>query len=228
MRRAFILFAFFALTAADYPPLVGQIVVSAAELETPSRRAILKDLFERQAGTGADQERVERFVAFLQAEIFHPINPPIDEDGTAVYDPVWILNNRLGQCGQTNRVLVDALDAAGYRSRLIQLNGHVAAEAFFDGGWHYLDADGLSEGDVIRKADGTIPSAADIITNPSLIDHIEAYREVSAYPVRTVRRDFRYADAFKSRPYAYVKTATPEDERNHYYGWNRYRAEPIH
>jgi hypothetical protein len=129
------------------PPsdMTKQIVVSDGELATNvDRRQLLRNLFKEVTKSAqTDQERVIAFVNYLQDYIFHPSYAPVDSDGTAVYDPVWMLQHRIAQCAQVNRLLVDGLTSGGYRARLIQLNSHVAAEAYYVNGWHYVDVDAL-------------------------------------------------------------------------------------
>lgn len=149
-------------------------------------------------------------------------------------DPIWILEHRLGQCGQTNRVLVDGLLAIGMRARAVQLAAHVAAEAWYDGQWHYLDADWLNLGQMIRRPDGVIPSTAEIYEHPEYLKGINANREFELYPVNVIHTETYkpYDQMFKrvrlgeyELPYYMIKTATPAQERNIYFGWDIYRVE---
>jgi hypothetical protein len=230
--------------------LVDPIVVPNSELNTSApRRERLRSLFQRiTASAITDQQKVEAFVFYIQDQIYHPFSTPVDENGTAIYDPLWILDHRVGQCGQTNRVLVDAFEAAGFEARLIQLNGHVAAEVYFDKAWHYVDADGLSFHRMIKDEGGRIPSALEIYERPQLVSGLISNEETRKYPrtilaaegMPDISPPFPYENVFipwtdpttgLSIPFAYVKTATPEQESNTYYGWNYYRSvslRPLH
>lgn len=171
----------------------------------------------------------------------HPPRPPLDTQGQAVYDPLWLLRTRVGHCGQTNRLLIDGLDALGYKVRLVQFTGHVGAEVHFDGGWRYIDADILDFGAFIRKKDGTLASGKEITADLSLLDGVTPFEEIRRYTPPSelgpavdepsskawLRRQFSERvvyDGFET-PFAWVKTATREQEDNVYYGWNYYRAE---
>lgn len=234
---AFIVLSAFSVRAEGWPPLASQVVVDPAEL-TPngSWDDRLRQLFQRVAvPASTPDEIVTRLVDYLRTAIYHPLYAPIDENGTAVYDPIWVLSNRLGHCGQTNRVLVDMLAAVGYQARLVQLTGHVAAEVYYEGDWHYLDADALAAGDEIRDANGDIPSAAEIAADLTLVAHIDAYSEADNYPVSVIQHPpFDYASTFVpttygafTTPYAYLKTATAGQMMNRYYGWNYYQTVQI-
>ncbi|MEO1250239.1 MAG: transglutaminase-like domain-containing protein [Pseudomonadota bacterium] len=205
--------------------LMDPIVLSSAEIDTTiDRRAILSTLFERlTANAATDTEKVEIWVRYLQDRVAHPRTCPLLENGQAIYDPLWILENRLGQCGQTNRVVVDGLLAAEFEARVVQLNRHVAAEVWLDGQWRYLDANWLNLGQFVRKADGSWPSAAEIHANPALVANMRPGTEYALYAADVLGgAQGSYARAFEEEPYYYVKTATSEEEKNIYYGWNYY------
>lgn len=211
--------------------------VPNSELSTsPTRRPALKALFARVAGEGSDQDKIIRVTTFLQRHMFHPRWPPLDTAGVLVFDPTWLLETRLGQCGQTNRLLTDILSAGGYRTRVVQLFGHVAAEVRYGGKWHFLDADALSAGTFVMNRSGEIASTMEIVNDPSLLDGIEAYDFTRSYPVEVQHEALSLREAFSRRkytedglltPFAYVKTAKPEQEHDEYYGWTHYDTVPI-
>ena len=219
-------------------------IVSDEELKPAlDRRAFLQDLVTRvAAGATTDQERVERWTEWLQNHMAHSVKPPLDTEGQAVYDPIWLLRNRVAHCGQTNRVLVDGLDAIGYKTRLVQFVGHVGAEVNFGDGWHYIDADIFDFGTFVRKQDGSLASGAEITANPDLIDTINPLEEARLYPPvgrphppldlaaarALIKEQFTTRvshDGTHVTPYVWVKTATRDQETNKYFGWNYYHAE---
>lgn len=196
------------------------VFLPAASIDlTVDRRLLLQQLFSRV--TAAEPDPIEAWVEYLQDRVAHPTTPPMHEWGINVYDPLWILENRLAWCGQINRVLVDGLLIAGFDARMVQLNGHQAAEVWLDGQWRYLDADFANVW--IRKPDGTIPSAQEIHDDPSLLDSIAWEPEFLRYPIGLADPgpEF-YAQVFEDQPYYYVKTATLEQERDPFFGWNSY------
>jgi hypothetical protein len=214
--------------------LSQQLLVPEGEIDLGiDRRAVLRDLFHRVAPGSTDSARVESWVRYLQDRIIHPRYPPMHSAAVMVTDPIWILHNRIGQCGQTNRLLIDALTAVGFRARVVQLAAHVAAEAFYDGQWHFLDADWLGLGQFVRKPDGTIASTAEIRANPALLDSIKD-TETKLYPHMLVYPELMetYASMFDRvrvgdnlTPYFLTKIATPAQERDLTFGWDYYRIE---
>ena len=224
--------------------LTRQVVVADRELIPDfDRRKLLERLFRSVTNSArSDEERVKAFVYFLQDYFFHPEYAPQDAQGQAVYDPAWLLTHRIGQCGQVNRLLVDSLIAGGFQARLIQLNGHVGAEVFYDKGWHYIDADSLSYHYLIENSDGKIPSAVEIYKHHRMVPaELVTGAKIDSYPNEILikwpgQKHEPYAKVFEpwrddttglSIPFAYVKTATPEQERNKYFGWNYYRAQRL-
>jgi hypothetical protein len=156
------------------------------------------------------------------------------DDAQMVTGPIWSLRNRLGQCGQTNRVVVDGLSAAGYRARVVQLAAHVAAEVWYDGGWHYLDADWLKQHQFVKKPDGTIPSTSEIYSHPEYLAGVDAESGFRSAPVDTRHETYQPYNAMFRRvdlgngvltPFYLSKTATPAQERDAGFGWSHYRVE---
>lgn len=123
------------------------------------------------------------------------------------------------------------MTAIGMKARLIQLKNHVAAEGWADGRWHFIDTDALSDGEHIKKSSGKIASVSAILKNPSILKDYTAGQELFRYPICTNLGSITYESAFEHHrypddtldtPYVIKKTATPEQERNHYFGWNYY------
>ena len=167
-------------------PFTTQAIVPQESLRPSSfnRRRYLESLVPLvTAGARSPEEIAVKWTAWLQRHIAHPKWPPMHDAATMVLDPVWIIENRIAHCGQTNRVLVAGLKLAGIEARLIQLAAHVAAEAYWDGAWHYLDADWLHDGETVRWEDGVIPSAEEIAGNLHWLDRLHPSSEFETYPV---------------------------------------------
>lgn len=223
------------LAVIDAAALESRARIPESDIDTSvDRRAFLRDLFHRVTSGSSTSEHVESWVRFLQDRIAHPAWPPMHDETTMVTDPIWILSHRLGQCGQTNRVLVDGLLSVGIPARVVQLAAHVAAEAYYDGQWRFLDADWLNLGQFVRKADGTIPSTAEIYADLSLLDNVKPNLEFDLYPTKVTHpENFQpYKEMFRhvrlgayTTPFYLVKTATPEQEHDLTYGWKFYRVE---
>jgi hypothetical protein len=189
------------------------------------RRDVLRTIFTAvTAGQFTDQAKIETWVRYLQDRIAHPKDPPIFENGQAIYDPLWLLKNRIAHCGQTNRLVVDGLEAAGFKTRVVQLKAHVAAEVWLDGGWRFLDADWLNLGQFVRNRDGALVSALEIHNNPLLLEGLRPGLEFKMYPIDVLGDHPSYHEMFVTEPYYYYKTSTVEQEKNEYYGWNYYRT----
>lgn len=221
--------------------LIHQRIVPRAEIKRIDRDRLLNLLFQRVAGTeGSTEERVLAWLRYVQMRVAHPKWPPMHDKNTMVLDPLWILENRIAHCGQVNRTLADGLLAVGIDARIVQLDGHVAAEAWFDGQWRFLDADWLHDGEVVRRADGQIPSAEEIFDHHEWLDGLHPVSEWAAYGVDIshdadtfARPVDRYKATFTRKevsglivPYYYVKTATAEQRRDAYYGWLNYKTTP--
>jgi hypothetical protein len=141
-------------------------------------------------------------------------------------------------------VAVDLFAAAGYRGRLVALGCHTIAEIFYDGSWHYFDADLFGNGETVAFEDGTIPSVVQLSRRPFLIDSLAAFWAPDATNEPRACRgdcksDYRYQCAsyfyFSKKTYAlshtqpcyFEKTATPEQERGtRNYGWYIYTTVP--
>jgi hypothetical protein len=158
---------------------------------------------------------------------------PLHRDGTMVTDPLVLLELGEAHCGQVARLAVDLFEAAGYPGRVVQLGGHVIAEIYYEGDWHYLDADLYGGGDAVL-IDGRIPSVAELARRPELLDVLptnhafsidgEPWRAGSIYPSYFYFSRQAYSGY---EPQVYVKTATPEQARDSpIYGWNHYKTEP--
>jgi hypothetical protein len=117
----------------DYAALFeAEALVAGAE-----RRAALERLF-LVLGAGA----VDELDLHLETQPLHP-------DGQMVQDPLVVLVLGQGRCGHVARLAVDLFEAGGYRARLVQLVGHVSAEAFLGGRWLAVEAGALKHGQVI-------------------------------------------------------------------------------
>jgi Transglutaminase-like superfamily len=237
------------VVAEDEPPHILDVLtpemitiqrsVMRSELEPKiDRRAHLYRLVTRVTAKGqSTEERAVLWTTWLQNYFAHPRWAPKDNKGTAIFDPMWLLKHRIAHCGQVNRLLVDGLSAIGTKARLIQLNGHVAAEVYYDESWHFLDADVPGFGQVIRN-NGRIPSAVEIANDISLADQIDVAAEWGRYPVPLPDGMIpkSYAKYFKpwrnpinglTTPYTMEKTASTEQEQNALYGWDYWKDVPL-
>jgi len=115
-----------------------------------------------------------RYLVDARTGLFH-MNEVLEGDETVlsefctIRDPVKIVNvYGYGYCGILGPVMEGVAEGAGIGpARTLSLPGwrHVAAEAFYDGGWHYLDLDVRA---VFRRPDGTLASMDDARRDASL------------------------------------------------------------
>lgn len=194
------------------------------------RRHVLALIFEQvTAGRMSNTERHLAVLDFVQRASFHSgWMQPVYEDGSAVSDPLVLLELGLMRCGHVARLAIDLFDAAGYRGRLVQLGGHIIAEIFYDDDWHYLDADVFAGGAIARDADGSIPSITELSLEPDLLDALPSYTELSdeggmpgslPHPSWFYFSRYAYADDAQASFYERLPSAKRNDR---YYGWMEY------
>ena len=118
------------------------------------------------AGANTPTDRHLAVLRFLHRASFHNLIQPTTPDGQPVYDPLVLLELGEMRCGRANRVAADLFRANGMPARLVQVAFHVLAEVFYDGSWHYFDADIFGKGESVRRADGRVPSVAEPAAEP--------------------------------------------------------------
>jgi hypothetical protein len=202
-----------------------------AFLKGVDRPRVLKYIFEMVTdGLSNDKEKHLAVLRFLDKSSYHNVIwQPMYPDQVMVTDPLVLLELHEMRCGHIARVAADLFDAAGYPTRLVQLSGHIVAEIFYEGDWHYFDADVFGGGETVLDYEGDIPSVAELSrTNKGyLIDSLAAvYYEVITKPrVNGPRYPSYYyfsknAYSGSTWPTYYIKTATVKESNNYLYGWN--------
>jgi len=174
----------------------------------------------------------EKVLMFLCKVGYHSLFlQPMTEDGVMVYDPLVLLELGEMRCGQVNRIACDIFSSAGYETRVVQLNSHVIAEIFYDGSWHYFDADAFIGGETIIK-DQKIPSVFELSMEPYLIDSLsDPYIEIAFSDdafMPTVYGDalkkypslYYFSKDSEQVPLFYYKCAEDYECLNAYYGWD--------
>ena len=139
-----------------------------------SRSLFLKKLFDKlTSDLNTDNEKLLKINNFLQNRVIHTWWCILIEDypgNPTVFCPVWIILNRMGQCGQVNRTFIDIMNAGGYEGRLVQLNGHVCCEIKIDNKWIFMDVDCLKKGEYISKPNNEFVNAFEIYKNLNYIN----------------------------------------------------------
>jgi len=106
--------------------------------------------------------RMQQLFAFWCDHVTHA-----DSDAPGGKEPLAILNFwGYALCGDTTAALTRLAASYGVPARKIPLNGHVAAEYFYDDAWHILDAD--QNVCYLRLDNRTLASAADLRADPLL------------------------------------------------------------
>jgi len=145
------------LTNTGSTPLTGQLLVAQGQDWT--RAETLPASFVSPSGSRA---RMLGLFAFWRDHISHA-----DSDAPGGKEPLALLNFwSYALCGDTTAALTRLAAVYGVAARKIPLNGHVAAEYFFDDGWHILDSD--QNVAYLRLDNRTLASAADLRADPLL------------------------------------------------------------
>lgn len=216
------------LTANDYD--FEQLAQVEKSLENVDRRRALLYIFSDLTQSAPDNySKHLAILDFLQHISNHNDIQPMYPNKNMVSDPLVLLELAEMRCGQVARMAVDLFAAAGYQARLVQLGEHVIAEIYYDGSWHYLDAD-IFGGGALVVSNGKIPSVDEMSKNPFVIDSVPNNLELhyQGRPANTIiypSWNYFNKEAYKSYNYEamyYYKTATVAQEFNNIYGWNYY------
>jgi hypothetical protein len=214
----------------DFPRLAA----TEKRLQGVDRRVVLKHLFDHLCrGAASDTDRHLRVLKFVHKVGRHGYIAAMHPDKQMVVDPLLLLELNEMRCGQVSRLALDLFGAAGYRGRVVQAGAHQFAEVFYDGKWHYLDGDLFGNGQSVISADGTVPAVAELSRTHFAIDAVPAYWEPDYknefVPYSPDYPSYYYFSkkSYTSPALLYVKTATPQQEReSKYYGWNYSQTVP--
>lgn len=124
-----------------------------------------------------------------------------DSDAPGGKEPLALLNFwSYALCGDTTAALTHLVTSQGVPARKIPLNGHVAAEYYYDSAWHIFDTD---QNVVYLALDNlTLASAADLRADPFLARRTKVFgRYASMEPV---------ASAFNTSLHEFIQ---PTDEK---------------
>lgn len=134
------------------------------------RKRCLASIFYRICGQEEDnQGRHKAILRYCNKISAHSLYiQPLNNGGEMVVDPLILLQLHEMRCGQVARIACDLFSAAGYQNRLVQLGGHVIAEIYYDGEWHYFDADLWNGNETVEKPGGGYSVGRRIISSPLL------------------------------------------------------------
>lgn len=121
----------------------------------------------------SDREKALAVYDFVRQAVYHwPAaregDTPADFEYGVVYDPVKLVSvYGYGYCYQ-NRAALEALwQAAGLEARSAGIGGHSVAEVFYEGAWHYFDAD--QHGYCLLDDGTTVAAIEDLARRPDLL-----------------------------------------------------------
>jgi hypothetical protein len=144
------------LTNTGTTPLTGQLIINNADWSGP---AALRASFPPKA---PPSDWLPRLFHVWCHRVSHA-----DSDAPGGKEPFALLNFwGYALCGDTTAAFTHFAASQGVPARKIPLNGHVAAEYFYDDAWHIFDTD---QNVVYLKLDNrTLASAADLRADPFL------------------------------------------------------------
>jgi hypothetical protein len=157
------------LTNTGAVPITGRLLL--ANGQDWSRAAALPASF------GAPKEPrmfMPRLFSFWCDHISHA-----DSDAPGGKEPLALLNFwSYALCGDTTSALTRLAAGYGIPARKIPLNGHVAAEYFYDNAWHVFDAD--QNLTYLKLDNHTLASAADLRADPLLARRTKVFGRYAA------------------------------------------------
>ncbi len=201
------------------------------------RKRALRAIFASvTAGTNTNTEKHLALLRFLQKSSYHNTYwTPFYPNKTSVTDPLVLLELGEMMCGHVSRLAVDLWATTGNQARIVQLGGHHIAELYYDGKWHFFDADLFKNGQTVLDTDGNIPSLVEL-SQPSERFKVDAllefgdilYRkEAPGFHLSTRYASYYYFSKAAYIPYPpqyYLKTANFPQESNFMYGWDYYQT----
>lgn len=148
-------------------------VLAPGVADTYSMRTFGRFARWRDLAKDAKAYEIYRYLADKRTGVFHMNVVAEGDDGLSefvqVRDPVKIINvYGYAYCGILGPVMAGVCEGVGLgpaRTLVLPAWNHVAAETYYDGGWHYLDLDVRA---AFRRSDGTLASLQDARQDPSL------------------------------------------------------------
>ncbi|MGQ9662719.1 MAG: hypothetical protein ACUVWX_10360, partial [Kiritimatiellia bacterium] len=142
-------------------------ILREGQIDTSSIEAIIASIIRPGM---SDKEKAFAVYHFLRNHVYHwPAmrEPPRADDFEygVVYDPIKLINvYGYGYCFANSSALENLWQAAGLEARSAGIGGHSIAEVFYDGAYHFLDAD--QHGYVLLPDGKTVASIAQIERDP--------------------------------------------------------------
>jgi hypothetical protein len=157
------------LTNTGSTPLTGPLlIVNSVDWSRP------ETLRQFVAGKESPAEWLPRLFSFWCSHVSHA-----DSDAPGGKEPFALLNFwGYALCGDTTAALTHFVSSQGVQARKIPLNGHVAAEYFYNSAWHILDTD--QNITYLQLDNRTLASAADLRGDPFLARRTKVFGRYEA------------------------------------------------
>src|SRR5262249_14912257 len=128
----------------------ARLAETQKKLQGVDRRRVLKHIFDQLCrGLSSNTDKHVRVLKFVHKAGIHTYIAAMHTDKQMVLDPLLLLELHEMRCRQECRVALDLFGAAGYKGRVIQAGSHQFGEVFYDGKWHYLEADLSGNGQTV-------------------------------------------------------------------------------
>jgi hypothetical protein len=165
-------------------------VTTDTSIDCSSIQTIARDLY-RNCKT--DQDKAIATWYFVRRMMFHWPHIP-------TWDTVELINSYgIGLCGYQSQAYAQICQAGGIKARTLHMPGHVLAEAWYDGDWHFFDCQvGWFVFKRVSGPDGkerlVVASHEDIVKDPSIV--LDAVKDGRASkPFFQCRVDDRSSDS---------------------------------
>jgi hypothetical protein len=152
--------AFLAAGVPAWGQLPGIKVTTDRSIDCSSFRTIARDLMRDK-----DTEEAKAIAAwyFVRRMIYHWPHP----SGAGSKEIDWINSSGYGLCGAQSMAFVKLCRTAGLKAGMRYMPGHVTAEVFYGGQWHFFDC---QVGWFAWKKDkSAVAGIADMVRDPTLI-----------------------------------------------------------
>ncbi len=140
-------------------------VTTDTSIDCSSIQTIARDLYK---ACKTDEDKAIATWYFVRRVMFHWPHIP-------TWDTVELINcYGIGLCGYQSQAFAQICQAGGLKARTLHMPGHVLAEAYYDGDWHFFDCQvGWFAYKKVTGADGktrlTVASHKDIARDPSIV-----------------------------------------------------------
>lgn len=153
---------FFLLKVRNNSLSIATFYITPSEIDFHNNVSIIASVIKPQM---KHSEKAIALWEFVSNYRYHCRTNSVDEH---LHNPAMLVNSfGCGLCDDANKALVYLFQQAGLQARLVALNGHVVAEAYYDSKWHMFDADGKY---YFQKQGESISAVIDLEKDCSILD----------------------------------------------------------